>query len=49
MEACSLSTSTFPRLHLIIIVAEDMQISQTATTLAVVFEFFSTKQEKLKR
>ena len=29
MEACSLSTSTFPRLHLIIIVAEDMQISQT--------------------
>ena len=37
--------STFPRLRLI--VAVDMQISQTATTLAVVFELFSTKQEKL--
>ena len=32
------------RLHLI--VAVDMQISQTAMTLAVVFELFSTKQEK---
>ena len=31
------------------IAAVDMQISQTATTLAVVFELFSTKQEKLLR
>ena len=30
-----------------LIVAVDMQISQTATTLAVVFKLFSTKQEKL--
>ena len=43
----SLPTSTFPRLHLI--AAVDMQISQTATTVAVVFELFSTKQEKLMR
>ena len=39
----SLSTSTFPRPHLI--AAIDMQITQTVTTLAVVFELFSTKQE----
>ena len=38
-------TSTFTRLRLI--AAVNMQISQTATTLAVVFELFSTKQEKL--
>ena len=38
----SLSTSTFPRPRLI---AVDMQISQTATT--VVFELFFMKQEKL--
>ena len=43
----NLPTSMFPRLHLI--AAVDMQISQTATTLAVVFELFSTKQEKLMR
>ena len=43
----SLSTSAFPRSHLV--AAEDMQISQTATTLAVVFELFSTKQERLMR
>ena len=41
----NLLMSTFPRLRFI--VAVDMQISQTATTLAVVFELFSTKQEKL--
>ena len=40
-----LSTSTFPQPRLII--AVDMQISQTATTVAVVFELFSTKQDKL--
>ena len=32
-----------------LIAAVDMQISQTATTLAVAFELFSTKQEKLLR
>ena len=39
----SLSTSTFPQPRF----AVDMQISQTATTLAVVFELFSSKQDKL--
>ena len=38
-------TSTFRRPRLI--AAVNMQISQTATTVAVVFELFSTKQEKL--
>ena len=37
--------STFLWPHLI--AAVEMQISQTGTTLAVVFELFSTKQEKL--
>ena len=36
---------TFLRPHFI--AAVDMQISQTAMTLAVVFRLFSTKQEKL--
>ena len=43
----SLPTSTFPRPHLI--AAVDIQISQTVTTRAVVFELFSTKQAKLMR
>ena len=42
-----LPTSMFSRPHLI--AAVDMQISQTATTRAVVFELFSTNQEKLMR
>ena len=37
----SLSKSTFPQPRF----AVDMQISQTVTTLAVVFELFSSKQE----
>ena len=41
----SLSMLAFPWPCLI--AAVDMHISQTATTLAVVFELFSTKQEKL--
>ena len=37
------SKPVWPRL----MAAVNMQISQTATTLAAVFELFSTKQEKL--
>ena len=40
-----MSTVMFPWPRLI--AAIDMQISQTATTLAVVFELFSAKQEKV--